>query len=335
MIPLLTRPLMQIMRISYIVLFVTPKALLAGNNRKKSSVITAIVTTLTLFVTSFVVSDAFGQEQVSEFTVIEGDEIKNNPVAQQILQKIEESKRIMAELQAGKPLLTEQQKLVEEQRRIVKERLAADLKRMDKDYESYTPRNSFAKFVSGVDPAYHDLYWDQFNYMDEKIKIARIAKQLALADGATYEEAQAEYIKYASMTRVQMVKLVQDLNVKHGFADERMQKIFDEYGKLPRYETDEDEAVCYGCEYIDADALLAKANPDSAEGTITFVSTEVKKNPDIKIESPRDATIKRLEDKLDSLSEQLAAESDAKVQQELVKSIERIVSLLDKLKKLE
>src|SRR3989344_2518920 len=318
------------MRISYIVSFGTPKILLA-DNEGKSSVITAIVTVLTLFATSFVVSDAFGQEQVSEFTVIEGDEIKNSPVAQ----KIEESKRIMAELLAGKPVLTEQQKLVEEQRRIVKEHLDADLKRMDKDYESYTPRNSFAKFVSSVDPSFHALYWDQFNYMDEKIKIARIAKQLALADGATYEEAQAEYIKYASLTRVEMVNLVQDLNVKHGFADPRVQNIFDEYGKLMRYETDKDEAVCYGCEYIDAGALLAKANPDSQESTITFVSAEIKEKHDVKIESPRDATVKRLEDKLDSLSEQLAAESDPKVQQELAKSIEQIVSLLDRLKNLE
>jgi len=322
------------MRISYIVSLGTPKTLLAGNEGK-SSVITAIVTVLTLFATSFVVSNAFGQEQVSEFTVIEGDEIKNNPVAQQILQKIEESKRIMAELMAGKPILTEQQKLVEEQRKIVKERLDADLKRMDKDYESYTPRNSFAKFVSNVDPVFHDLYWDQFNYMDEKIKIARIAKQLVLADGATYEEAQAEYIKYASLTRVEMVKLVQDLNIKHGFADKRIQKIFDEYGKLPRFENDEDEAVCYGCDYINAEELLAKANPDSQESTIKFVSAEIKKNPDVKIESPRDAAIKRLEDKLDTLSEQLAAESDPKTQQDLVKSIEKIVSLLDRLKKLE
>jgi len=322
------------MRISYIVSLGTPKTLLAGNEGK-SSVITAIVTVLTLFATSFVVSNAFGQEQVSEFIVIEGDEIKNNPAAQQILQKIEESKRIMAELMAGKPILTEQQKLVEEQRKIVKERLDADLKRMDKDYESYTPRNSFAKFVSNVDPVFHDLYWDQFNYMDEKIKIARIAKQLVLADGATYEEAQAEYIKYASLTRVEMVKLVQDLNIKHGFADKRIQKIFDEYGKLVRYENDKDEAVCYGCEYIDAEALLAKANPDSAESTITFVSAEIQKNPDIKIESPSDATIKRLEEKLDALSEQLASESDPKIQQELVKSIDRLVSLLDRLEKLE
>jgi hypothetical protein len=171
--------------------------------------------------------------------------------------------------------------------------------------------------------------------MDEKIKIARIAKQLALADGATYEEAQSEYIKYASLTRVEMVNLVQNLNVKHGFADERIQNIFDEYGKLVRYENDKDEAVCYGCEYIDAAALLAKANPDSAESKITFVSTEIQKNTDIKIENPRDATIKRLEEKLDALSEQLASESDPKVQQNLVKSIDRIVSLLDKLEKLE
>jgi len=260
-------------------------------------------------------------------------------VAQQILQQIEKSKQILADLQAGKPLLTEQQKFVEEQRRIVKEKLEADLKRMDKDYEAYTPRNSFAKFVGGLDPAVHNLYWDQFNYMDEKIKIARIAKQLVLENGGSYIEAQAEYIRYASMSRVQMVDLVNNLNVKHGFTDKRVQEIFDEYGKLPRYENDGDDAVCYGCEYINAEELIKQANSDddsdTPKSTIKFVSAEIKEAQEVKIESPRDATIKILEERVDSLSEQLVAESDPKKQQEIIQSIERLIFLLDRLQKLE
>lgn len=324
------------MSICYIVSCVTTRRLHVSG--KKSSVITAIATVLTIFAASFAASDAFAEDQskISGFTVIQGDEIKKNLVAQQILQKIEESKRILAELQAGKPLLTEQQKFVEEQRRIVKERLESDLKRMDKDYEAYTPKAAFAKFVDNVNPAFRDLYWDQFNYMDEKIKIARIAKKLVLENGGTYDEAQAEYIKYASMTRVEMIKLVQDLNVKHGFADEQMQKIFDEYGKLPRYEDDVEESVCYGCEYINAEELIKKANDpnaDPSQSTVKFVSSEVK--TPVKIESPRDVTIKRLEDKVNSLSQQLADEHDPQKQSELIKSIDKIVSLLDKLKQLE
>ena len=326
------------MSMRYILSCITPRRLRV--NGKKPCVITAIVTVLAIFTTNFAMSDAFAEEQskISGFTVIEGDEIKKSLVAQQILQKIEESKKILAELQAGKPLLTEQQKFVEAQRIIVKERLDADLKRMDKTYEAYTSKNAFAKFVDSVNPIFHDLYWDQFNYMDEKIKIARIAKNLVLADGGTYGEAQAEYIKYASMTRVEMVKIVQDLNVKHGFADQQMQKIFDEYGKLPRYEDDLNESVCYGCEYINAEDLIKKANDpnaDPSQSTVKFVSSEVKENTPVKIESPKDATIKRLEDKADILSQQLADEHDPKKQQEIIKSIDRIVSLLDKLKQLE
>jgi len=334
------RRFVEIMRTRYIVSRVNPRALLASISKRKSSVITAIVTVLALFTASFVISDAFGQEaKVSEFTKIEGDEIKNNPVAQQILQQIEKSKRILAEMQAGKSLLTEQQKLVEEQRRIAKERLEADLKSMDKDYEAYTPRNSFAKFVGNVDPAVHNLFWDQFNYMDEKVKIARIAKQLVLENGGTYREAQAEYTKYASMTRDQMVNLVQNLNVKHGFADKRVQQIFDEYGKLPRYENDADTAVCYGCEHINAEELIKEANDqtsDTPKSTIRFVSAEViKENAQVKIESPTDITIKRLEDNVNNLAKQLAEERDLKKQKELIESINQLVSLLSTLKKLD
>jgi len=33
-----------------------------------------------------------------------------------------------------------------------------------------------------------------------------------------------------------MIKVNQDLNIKHGFADASVQKMFDKYGKLPRTE---------------------------------------------------------------------------------------------------
>ena len=39
------------------------------------------------------------------------------------------------------------------------------------------------------------------------------------------------------MTKIEMIKLNQELNIKHGFADADVQKDFDRFGKLPR--TDE------------------------------------------------------------------------------------------------
>jgi len=170
-----------------------------------------------------------------EFTSITGDEIKTSSVAQQMLERIELSKKILAELREGKKIeQTEEQKFIEEQRKISKQKLQVQLDRMNKDYESFAPRNAFASFLSGVNTTHHGIYWDQFNYMNEKVKIAKAAKQAVIDQGGTYQEAFKEYVKYASMTRVELIAYNQELNIKYGFADADIQKAFDKFGKIPR-----------------------------------------------------------------------------------------------------
>ena len=156
-------------------------------------------------------------------------------MAQQTLERIELSKKLLADLQAGKNLeQTEKQKFIEEQRKISQQKLQIQLDRMNKDYEPYTSRNAYAGFLTGVNATHHGIYWDQFNYMYEKTKIAKAAKQAVLDNGGTYIEAFQEYVKYASITRGEMIKLNQELNIKYGFADTTIQKGFDKFGKLPR-----------------------------------------------------------------------------------------------------
>ena len=170
-----------------------------------------------------------------EFTTITGDEINTSSVAQQMLERIELSKKILADLREGKNLeQTEEQKFIDEQRKISQQKLQVQLDRMNKDYEPFTPRNAFAGYLSGINERYHGIYWDQFDYMNEKVKIAKAAKQAVINQGGTYQKAFQEYVKYASMTRVEMIKLNQELNIKYGFADADIQKDFDKFGKLPR-----------------------------------------------------------------------------------------------------
>jgi len=57
-----------------------------------------------------------------------------------------------------------------------------------------------------------------------------------LQNGGTYQEARQAYFKIASTTRVELIQVNQDLNIKYGFADSEVQKAFDKYGKLPRTE---------------------------------------------------------------------------------------------------
>ena len=195
-------------------------------------------------------SQAFAQTQESQtstgFTVATGDEIKKNPAAMKILERIEESKRILAEMQNQQKTKSDHEKFVDEQRRVAKESLGRDLESFNKKYVDFTPHNAFAKFVSRVNATHAAFFWDQFNHLDNKIAIATQAKNAVLEGGGTYAEARAEYIKYAAMSRTEMIKLVSELNIKYQFTDTSMEAYFDSNGKLPRYD-DDGIRVCYGC----------------------------------------------------------------------------------------
>ncbi|HXV38120.1 MAG TPA: hypothetical protein VD699_00900 [Nitrosopumilaceae archaeon] len=211
-----------------------------------------IIPIVSLVMISFYYIPAFAQQNEetrtdSEFTIVTGEELKKNPMAMKILENIEIAKKRFAEMQDAQKKKTANEKFIEEQRKIAKAQLEKDLARMNKEYEDFTPRNAFSKFVSNVNATHHAIFWDQFDYMDERIKIATQAKKAILENGGSYAEARAEFIKYASMSRESMIQFVSELNIKYGFTDEHLQSYFDKDGKLPRYENDE-FAVCYACE---------------------------------------------------------------------------------------
>jgi hypothetical protein len=222
-----------------------------SENTKSSQ---AVLFALTFFIAASTLPDAFAQSESdnigSDFTMVTGDQLKENPMAIQILKNIEIAKQRLAEMQNKQNQLTEHQKFVEEQRKIAKEQLEKDLASMNKNNESFTPRNSFSTFLSGINATHHEFYWNQFDFMNEKIKIATEARQQILRNGGSFAEAQAEFVRYASMPRSEMVLLVSSLNIKHGFSDSQMQSYFDANGKLPRF--DDETLVCYACEKYEA-----------------------------------------------------------------------------------
>ncbi len=176
------------------------------------------------------------QTETSEFTVLAGDDLKNNPTALKILQKIEISKQRIAELQKRQNELVEHQKMIDEQRRIAKEQVAAQLARMDRDNVDFTPRASFARFLTNsVNGTYHNVFWGQFDYLDAKVQLGRAAMVEVLQNGGSHSEAREAYIKFVSMSKMEMIELNKKLNIQYGFADETVQTTFDKYGKLPRY----------------------------------------------------------------------------------------------------
>lgn len=222
------------------------------------------------------VQDIFAQ--YPNFTRFDSsDEIAKNPTAQKILQQIELSKKILKDLKSGtiRTEQTEQQRFVEEQRKITKEQLQQDLDKMHKDYEGFTPKNAYAKFLNRIPSQYHELYWEEFNHLDKKIHAARDARDQVLASGGTYEDAMYEFHKHATTQRIELVQINRDVNIKHGFTDTEFQSYFDNNGKLPRYEN-EDPQPCFSCKRYEPiaqkiidDALVKTSNTQSANATKT------------------------------------------------------------------
>ena len=190
-------------------------------------------------------SEAFAESQ----TIRVADHLKNNPLAMKIIKEMEAQKIRYKQHKSVNvisiPPVTTQQVQVEEKRKIASQILAEDMQSMQKKYESFTPTNAFAKFVSNLHESYQGIFWDQFNYLKTKVQLATAARNAVIQNGGTYYEAQSEYFKFASMPRADMISYIQELNVRYGFADKGTQENFDANGKLPRYEND--DGPCVGC----------------------------------------------------------------------------------------
>jgi hypothetical protein len=176
----------------------------------------------------------------TQIFAIESDEIKatekikNNPTMMQILKKIEQSKKILAEIQEGEKIQIQQNKAIQEARNIANTRLNEEMDRMNKDNEPFTSQNAFAKFVSKKPSEIQGIYVSMFNYQQDKIKSAQNIRDQILAGGGKTKDAWDTYYKNSATSRVQMISLNKDFNVKYANSDAKLQQVFDLRGKIPR-----------------------------------------------------------------------------------------------------
>ncbi|WP_297593832.1 hypothetical protein [Nitrosopumilus sp.] len=250
--------------------------------------------------------DAFAQ---SNFKKIEGDEIQKNSVSQDILAKIELSKKQFLKAKETEQKRNAQQKFIEEQRILAQESLKQELQRMEKTYEEFTPRNAFAKYVSNLNVTNHGIFWDQFDYLQTKIVLARDARDSVLKQGGTFSDAMKQYVQFAKMSKIEMQNIVRELNIKHNLAQEDIQSNFDINGKLPRYENDL-EAPCYGCT-----AKISKVQIDSNQSVpITRIVYE-----------PKPTQITELQDSLSDLQKQFLESRNIVAQKKMVFEMNEII----------
>ena len=193
-----------------------------------------IIAIVSITLISFVTQEVLGQIQenkVSEQTTLSGD-LANNPVAQDILRKIEQTKQWIADLEKRDYEKTLAQKLLEEKRAIALERLNYDLEQWEILWSNYTSRASFERFVDDKPSEVKGVFWDQFEFKEMKVNAGRDALKQIIANGGTMREARDAYIKAAETKRIELIEANTQFNIKHNLAYYKEQLLFDIQGEF-------------------------------------------------------------------------------------------------------
>ena len=173
------------------------------------------------------------QNQLQLKTVSE-DKIKNDPIAFKILKSIEITQKRQAEQEKKLKQIEENKKFLDQQRALADKELQNDLNGWLASLDPLAPRNAYANFVSQINQTFQGLFWAQFNFTDQKTNEGLAAMFQILDNGGSEQEARKAFIQKASSSRAEIIKVNNDLNVKYGFTDKKMQDQFNMAGKLPR-----------------------------------------------------------------------------------------------------
>jgi len=155
-----------------------------------------------------------------------------NPLSQIILKHMEEVQRQQQEEEKKRQEIENRKKFINDQRQIAQNSLEEDLKSFEKQFEFFTPRLAFGRFVQGVDDTVKLIFWDQFNFTEKRHTEAYAAKVDAIKDGKNTVEATKIFQRKAAVSKSEIIDYNSELNVKYGLADKKTQSFFDNKGKL-------------------------------------------------------------------------------------------------------
>lgn len=154
----------------------------------------------------------------SEQKTLSGD-LENDPLAQDILAKIEKTKKW---IQGIEKLKTKQKEL--EKRAETLASLQKDLKTWEKLWEEFTFEYQFEQKTG--------IFWSQYNFTNSKILAGRAALEEVLSQGGGPEEARSAYVDAAKIKRSELLIANSLINIKHGFAYYNQQILFDSDGQF-------------------------------------------------------------------------------------------------------
>jgi len=243
------------------------------------SVVGGIVLVLTVFgIVAIMVTSSNAYAQTDNIYTSEqatlSDDLKDNPVAQDILKKIGQTKKWIAELEQRDYDKLEEQKELEDKRQQALAKLNQDLAEWEELWEYYSPRNSFARFVDKVpDSQVQDVFWDQFEFKEQKVMAGRDALKSVIANGGSLHQARHAYLVAAETKRIELIEANSQFNVRHNLAYYNQQILFDREGQFVDSPITGEQLRKYYEDFRKNPAYLA-ANPDDAVSWEEFGKTD-------------------------------------------------------------
>jgi hypothetical protein len=198
----------------------------------------------------------------SEQTTV-SENLENDPMAQMILKKIEQTKKWIAELEEKNYEQLADQRELESIRQQALESLNRDYNGWMKLWEEYSPRNSFERFVEKKPEFVQEIFWDQFEFHENKVNAGRAAYDEILSNKGTMGEARQAYLKAAETKYIELIAENSKINVKHNRAIYEQQLLFTPQGQFIETPTTGEELRKFFEDYRTNPEYL-KANPDDS-----------------------------------------------------------------------
>ena len=187
------------------------------------------------------ISNVFADNE-NDFVSVNAESIKNDPMIAKILENIEKSRQEFSNMQQK----TTQERIIDEQRSVAKNILEQELAQMFKDNEEFTSLAAFNKFLKTVsNDNTKNIFQGLFDYQQNKIDSARIVIADVMRNGGSLQDTRDAYHEALKIPRSDMIRLVTDLNIRAGFSNSDIQDHFDDDGKLPRYDDEQESVVSF------------------------------------------------------------------------------------------
>jgi len=209
------------------------------------------------------IQNSYAQTQSTEEQITFSDNMLNDPIAQDILKKIEQTKKMIEELKQKEYETNQAKENLEKMRDISVEHLTQKLDEWERLWEKHSSKNSFERFVNKKPAFVQGVFWDQFEFKEQKVYAGRTAMNQVLTNGGTMEDAMNAYNKAAATKKIELIEMNAQFNIKHNLAYYEEQQLFNSTGQIHSSSATQEKIANFYGDYKTQPSYIM-ANSDNA-----------------------------------------------------------------------